>query len=166
MAFVNASTKRQNDSQAAQDYRFVSEYKDTAYDSDDFTPQKPRQEQGFLRRMMTSGKPFSFSHTTNSITIYGLDDLTPSEMAEGEKGPKPMYWTETKLIGESLSGWSQVYVLIGGIANVCLMFVLPLFYVICLIGLFLGKGGGSLLVGMMAGMIYLLALLCMRPYPV
>jgi hypothetical protein len=140
MAFVNASKSEQNDSQARQ-ANTIRQYQDTAYSSQNFPPQKPRREQGFLRRIMTSGKPFSFSQTTDSITIYGLDDLAPSEMAEGERGSKPMYWTETQLIGESLSGWSQVYVLIAGIANVCLMGLLPLFYVICLIGLFLGKGG-------------------------
>ncbi|MGO2354719.1 MAG: hypothetical protein ACTH58_08275 [Marinomonas foliarum] len=135
--------KRQNDSKAAEGHHSLTEYQDTAYDSQDFPPQKPRREQGFLRRMMSSGKPFSFSETTDSITVYGLDDMTPTVMAEEEKSSKPMYWTETQLIGESLSGWSQVYVLIAGIANVCLMFVLPLFYVICLIGLFLGKGGSG-----------------------
>jgi hypothetical protein len=141
MAFVNASTKRQNDLQAAQDHCSVSEYQDTAYNSQNFPPQKPRQEQGFLRRMMTSGKPFSFSQTADNITVYGLDDMTPSKMTDGEASSKQSYWNERSLNGESLSGWSQVYVLIGGVANVCLMFVLPLFYVICLIGLFLGKGG-------------------------
>ncbi|WP_339719015.1 hypothetical protein [Marinomonas primoryensis] len=141
MDFSQTAKSEQNDQQAAQDHRSVSEYQDTAYNSQSFAPQRPRPERGFLRRMMTSGKPFSFSQTTDSITIYGLDDLAPSEMAEGERGSKPMYWTETQLIGESLSGWSQVYVLIAGIANVCLMGLLPLFYVICLIGLFLGKGG-------------------------
>ncbi len=130
----------QDDSQARPD-NTIRQYQDTAYNSQNFPPQKPRQEKGFLRRMITSGKPFSLSQTTDSITIYGLDDLTPSEMAEGEKGPKPMYWTETKLTGESLSGWSQVYVLIGGIANVCLMFALPLLYAIFLLGLFIGKSG-------------------------
>jgi hypothetical protein len=32
--------------------------------------------------MMTSGKPFSFSQTTDSITVYGLDKITASEMAK------------------------------------------------------------------------------------
>jgi hypothetical protein len=141
MAFVNATTKRQNDSQATQDHCSVSQYQDTAYNSQNFPPQKPRQEKGFLRRMMTNGKLFSFSQTTDSITVYGLDEMTPTIMAEEEKSSKPMYWTETQLIGESLSGWSQLYFLIVGIAKMCLMGLLPLFYVICLIGLFLGKGG-------------------------
>jgi hypothetical protein len=70
----------QDDPQAQQNT--ISQYQDTAYNSEDFPPQKPRPEKGFLRRMMTSGKPFSFSQTTDSITIYGLDDLAPSEMAK------------------------------------------------------------------------------------
>ncbi|PYF78585.1 hypothetical protein DFP75_1114 [Marinomonas alcarazii] len=142
MAFVNANAtaKKQNDSQTEPE-NTISQYQDTAYNSQNFPPQKPRQEKGFLRRMMTSGKPFSFSQTTDSITVYGLDDMTPTIMAEEEKSSKPMYWTETKLIGESLSGWSQLYVLIAGIANVCLMFVLPLAYILFLSGLVFGKGG-------------------------
>jgi hypothetical protein len=125
--------KGQNDSQATQDHCSASQYQDTAYNSQNFPPQKPRQEKSFLRRMMTSGKPFSFSQTTESITVYGLDDMTPTVMAEEEKSSKPMYWTEAQFIGESLSGWSQVYVLIAGIANVCLMGLLPLLYVIFLL---------------------------------
>tara|TARA_R110001583_G_scaffold185575_1_gene345786 strand:- start:2208 stop:3275 length:1068 start_codon:yes stop_codon:yes gene_type:complete len=132
MAFVNASKSEQNDPQARQ-ANTIRQYQDTAYSSQNFPPQKPRREQGFLRRIMTSGKPFPFSQTTDSITIYGLDDLAPSEMAEGERGSKPMYWTETQLIGESLSGWSQLYVLIVGIAKMCLMGLLPLLYVIFLL---------------------------------
>ncbi|WP_254682274.1 hypothetical protein [Marinomonas sp. FW-1] len=132
--------KGQNDSQEALDHRSVSEYQDTAYNSQDFPAQKPRPEKGFLRRMMTSGKPFSFSQTTDSITVYGLDDLTPTIIAEEEKSSKKMYWDETHLNGESLSGWSQVYVLIAGIANVCLMGLLPLLYVIFLLMWWFGGG--------------------------
>ncbi|AEF55533.1 hypothetical protein [Marinomonas posidonica] len=119
----------------------IGRYEDTAYHSKTFAPQPPRREQGFLRRMITSGTHFSFSETTDSITIQGLDDMTPTGMAEEEKSPKPMYWNEEKLIGESLSGWSQLYVLMVGIANVCLMFMLPLLYGIFLLGLFIDKGG-------------------------
>tara|TARA_R110001632_G_scaffold233106_1_gene376621 strand:+ start:5122 stop:6204 length:1083 start_codon:yes stop_codon:yes gene_type:complete len=141
MAFVNASTNRQNDSQAP-DRRSVSEYQDTAYNSQNFPPQKPRREKGFLRRMMTSGKPFSFSQTTDSITVYGLDQITPSEMTKiAATNQQEVYWDEQSLNGEGLTGWSHVYGIIVGLAKTCLVVVLPLFYVICLIGLFLGKGG-------------------------
>ncbi len=132
--------KGQNDSQTESE-NTISQYQDTAYNSQDFPAQKPRQEKGFLRRMMTSGKPFSFSQTTDSITVYGLDDMTPTIMAEEEKSSKPMYWTEIQLIGESLSGWSQLYFLIVGIAKMCLMGLLPLCYAIFLLGLFIGKSG-------------------------
>jgi hypothetical protein len=127
----------QNDPQTPENS--ISQYQNTAYHSEGFPPQKPRHEQGFLRRMMTSGKPFSFSQTTDSITVYGLDDMTPTIIAEEEKSSKKMYWDEAHLNGESLSGWSQVYVLIAGIANVCLMGLLPLLYVIFLL---MWWGGG------------------------
>ncbi|QKK79855.1 hypothetical protein [Marinomonas primoryensis] len=130
----------QNDPQARLE-NSISQYQDTAYNSQDFPTQKPRQEQGFLRRMMTSGKPFSFSKTTDSITIYGLDDLTPSKVTEGGKSSKQSYWNEISLNGESLSGWSQLYFLIVGIAKMCLMGLLPLCYAIFLLGLFIGKSG-------------------------
>ncbi|WP_418138640.1 hypothetical protein AB8616_22870 [Marinomonas sp. RS-M-Aa-14] len=137
MAFVNATTKKQNDSQTESE-NTISQYQDTAYNSQNFPAQKPRQEKGFLRRMMTSGKPFSFSHTTDSITVYGLDDMTPSKMTEGGKSSKQSYWNEISLNGESLSGWSQLYFLIVGIAKMCLMGLLPLLYVIFLLMWWLG----------------------------
>ncbi|WP_409419136.1 hypothetical protein ACJ3XJ_20765 [Marinomonas sp. RS-M-Aa-14] len=140
MAFVNATTKKQNDSQTESE-NTISQYQDTAYNSQNFPAQKPRQEKGFLRRMMTSGKPFSFSHTTDSITVYGLDDMTPSKMTEGGKSSKQSYWNEISLNGESLSGWSQLYFLIVGIAKMCLMGLLPLLYVIFLLMWWLGGGG-------------------------
>jgi hypothetical protein len=34
----------------------ISHYQETAYSSEDFAPQKPRVEQGFLRCMITNGK--------------------------------------------------------------------------------------------------------------
>jgi hypothetical protein len=71
----------QNDPQARPD-NTISQYQDTAYHSEDFPPQKPRVEQGFLRRTMPSGKHFSFSQTTDTITTYGLDKITASEMAK------------------------------------------------------------------------------------
>lgn len=141
MAFVNASTKKQNDSKAAEGHSSLGEYQDTAYNSQDFPPQKPRPEKGFLRRMMSSGKHFSFSETTDSITVYGLDDLTPSKVTEGGKNSKQSYWNEMSLNGESLSGWSQLYFLIVAIAKMCLMLALPLLYAIFLLGLFIGKSG-------------------------
>ncbi|BFM48499.1 hypothetical protein [Marinomonas sp. THO17] len=119
----------------------ISHYQDTAYNSQHFLPQKPRQEQGFLRRMMTRGQHFTFSETTASITVKGLDEMTPTDMAEEEKSPKPMYWNAEKFIGESLNGWSQSYVFMVGMANTCLIVVLPLSYAVFLFGLFLGKSG-------------------------
>jgi|TARA_R110000744_G_C19102465_1_gene533744 hypothetical protein len=71
----------QDDSQARPD-NTIRQYQDTAYHSEDFPPQKPRVEQGFLRRTMPSGKHFSFSQTTDTITTYGLDKITASEMAK------------------------------------------------------------------------------------
>ncbi|BFM48501.1 hypothetical protein [Marinomonas sp. THO17] len=117
----------------------ISHYQDTAYNSQHFLPQKPRQEQGFLRRMITRGQHFSFSETTASITVKGLDDLTPSAFAINENSPKPSYWNETSLNGEALSGWSQVYIVIASLAAGCLMIALPLLYCIFLLGLFFGK---------------------------
>ena len=138
MGPINPST---NGQKQARPENTISQYQDTAYDSDDFPPQKSRPEQGFLRRMMTSGKHFSFSETTDSITVYGLDDLTPSKVTEGGKSSKQSYWNEISLNGESLSGWSQLYFLIVGIAKMCLMGLLPLLYVIFLLMWWLGGGG-------------------------
>ncbi len=132
----------QNDSQAAQDHRSVSEYQDSAYNSEDFPPQKPPQEQGFLRRMMTSGKPFSFSQTTDSITVYGLDQITPSEMAQiAATKQQKVYWDEQSLNGEGLTGWSQVYAIVVSITNGVLFMLLPLAYILFLSGLVFGEGG-------------------------
>ncbi|WP_254682272.1 hypothetical protein [Marinomonas sp. FW-1] len=134
--------KGQNDSQEALDRRSESEYQDTAYNSQNFPPQKPRQEKGFLRRMMTSGKPFSFSQTTDSITVYGLDQITPSEMAQiAATKQQEVYWDEQSLNGEGLTGWSQLYGILVRIADVCLVALLPLLYAIFLLGLFIDKGG-------------------------
>ncbi|GAA0232354.1 hypothetical protein [Marinomonas primoryensis] len=141
MAFVNASKSKQNDQQAAQDHRSVSEYQDTAYNSQSFAPQRSRQEKGFLRRMMTSGKPFSFSETTDSITVYGLDKITPSEMAKiAAINQQEVYWDEQSLNGEGLTGWSQVYAIMVSITNGCLFMVLPLAYILFLSGLLFGEG--------------------------
>ncbi|MGO2354717.1 MAG: hypothetical protein ACTH58_08265 [Marinomonas foliarum] len=110
----------------------ISHYQETAYSSEDFAPQKPRVEQGFLRRMMTKGKVFGFSHTTDAIAISAIDDVTPEDMAEYETDyetdGKPMYWDEKTLSSESFSGWSQVYMVVASLAKVCLIVFLPLFY--------------------------------------
>ncbi|QKK79850.1 putative transmembrane protein [Marinomonas primoryensis] len=135
---------RQDDQQDREGHRSISEYQDTAYHSEDFPPQKPRQEKGFLRRMMTSGKPFSFSQTTDSITVYGLDKITPSEMAKiAATKQQEVYWDEQSLNGEGLTGWSQVYAIVVSITNGCLFMALPLCYAVFLLGLFIDKGGGS-----------------------
>jgi hypothetical protein len=158
MGPINPST---NGQKQARPENTISQYQDTAYDSDDFPPQKSRPEQGFLRRMMTSGKHFSFSETTDSITVYGLDDLTPSKVTEGGKSSKQSYWNEISLNGESLSGWSQLYFLIVGIAKMCLMGLLPLLYVIFLLMWWLGGGAGLKVIQKLFR-----KLLCTRPCPV
>jgi hypothetical protein len=128
-----------------QDAKDTSHYQETAYSSEDFAPQKARLELGFLRRMMTKGKLFSFSQTTDAIAVSAIDDVTPEVMAEYEadyeSDGKPMYWDEKTLSSESFSGWSQVYMVVAALAKVCLIVFLPLFYMFCLIGLFFGKGG-------------------------
>jgi hypothetical protein len=130
----------QNDPKAPENT--ISQYQDTAYNSQNFPPQKPRREKGFLRRMMTSGKPFSFSQTTDSITVYGLDQITPSEMAKiAAINQQEVYWDEQSLNGEGLTGWSQVYAIVVSITNGCLFMLLPLCYAIFLLGLFIDKGG-------------------------
>jgi hypothetical protein len=144
MDFSQTPKSGQDDSQARPD-NTIRQYQDTAYNSDDFSPQKARVEQGFLRRMITKGKLFTFSQTTDAIAISAIDDITPVDMAEYEadyeSDGKPMYWDEKTLSSESFSGWSQVYMVVAALAKVCLIVFLPLFYGFCLIGLFFGEGG-------------------------
>jgi hypothetical protein len=110
----------------------ISHYQETAYSSEDFAPQKPRVEQGFLRRMMTKGKFFSFSQTTDAIAISAIDDITPADMAEYEADKTGMYWDEKTFTPESFSGWPHAYLVIAALAKVGLIVFLPLFYIISL----------------------------------
>jgi hypothetical protein len=119
----------------------ISHYQDAAYSSEDFLPQNPRIAQGFLRRMMTKGKFFSFSQTTDAIAISAIDDITPADMAEYEVDDVGMYWDEKTFTPESFSSWSQVYMMVASLAKVCLEGILPLAYSIALVFLFIGKGG-------------------------
>ncbi|MGO2354718.1 MAG: hypothetical protein ACTH58_08270 [Marinomonas foliarum] len=87
--------------------------------------------------MMTKGKLFSFSQTTDAIAISAIEDVTPEVIAEYEADyeadGKSMYWDEKTLSLESFSGWSQVYLVIAALAKVGLIIFLPLFYIIILL---------------------------------
>lgn len=118
----------------------ISQYTDTAYNSQDFPPQKPRREQGFLRKMITHGKKFDFFHSTDVVTTYAINEVPPSVMAAYEASDKGIYWDEKTYTHEGLVFWGRVYDFMVSFAKACLMFILPLFYAVILV---LWKIGGE-----------------------
>ena len=102
-------------------------------------PAKPPH--GFLQQLLTKGKVFPFTKANDTIALSLARETMPTQVKETEGNEKPSFWTEEILDSESLSGWSQLYFLVVGLAKVVLMFFLPVAYMLILLFLFFGSGG-------------------------
>ncbi|MBU0801359.1 MAG: hypothetical protein KKA05_10230, partial [Alphaproteobacteria bacterium] len=113
----------------------ISHYEDTAYNSQDFPPQKPRIEQGFLRRLITKGKLFDFFYANDVLCIPAINDVHPSTMAlyEASEDDEGLFWNEKTLTHSGYVFWGRVYDFMATLAKVCLMYMLPVSYTVLLL---------------------------------
>ncbi|WP_421849526.1 hypothetical protein [Marinomonas sp.] len=113
----------------------ISHYEDTAYNSQDFPPQKPRREQVFLRRMITKGKLFDFFHSTDTLCILAINDVSPSKMAQYEAfdDGNDLFWNEKVLTHSGYVFWGRVYNFIATLSKACLLYMLPLSYTVAVL---------------------------------
>ena len=114
-----------------------------AYHSEQLTLQPAKEAQGFLRRVLTKGQVFPFTKANETIALSLAGEITPSHIKETEKEDKLSYWDENSLESETFSNWTQLYLLIVGLAKMSLVVFVPFVYFLIFISSIFGSGGWS-----------------------
>ncbi|QIR07481.1 hypothetical protein [Salinivibrio costicola] len=109
-----------------------------AYNTENITPQSSKPPHGFLQQLLTKGQVFPFTKANDTIALSLARETMPSSIKKTEGNGKPSFWTEESLDSESLSGWSQLYFLMVGLAKILLILFLPLSYLVFLYPLLFG----------------------------
>ncbi|OOE74622.1 hypothetical protein [Salinivibrio sp. ML290] len=110
------------------------------YNTEQLSLQSAKPPHGFLQRLLTKGQVFPFTKANDTIALSLARETLPSKIKETEGSEKPSFWTEESLDSESLSGWSQLYFLMVGLAKILLILFLPLFYLLIAYALLFGQG--------------------------
>ncbi|WP_235606040.1 hypothetical protein [Salinivibrio siamensis] len=91
-----------------------------------------------MQQLLTKGKVFPFTKANDTIALSLARETMPTQAKETKGNGKPSFWTEESLDSESLSGWSQLYFFMVGLAKILLVLLLPLAYSVFLYPLLFG----------------------------
>lgn len=113
-----------------------NEYSNSAYDSNQISPQALRSNKGVLGKLMSTGQTvLSFTQSDESIPAGLYREKTPSEWGElriENKDIRPS-WNEESLTSGTLSGWSALYLFISGGGAIIVQLFSSVFLLISLV---------------------------------
>ena len=110
------------------DFKQLPLYSSTAWNSERYSRQKPRPEQGTLIKLLQGGDPLPWSRANESIPISMIEEPTPTEIRQRLKDNKgETYWDENQCTIGSLNRWGLIYFYITMFAKGFCVFLGPLF---------------------------------------
>ncbi|MBR9868377.1 MAG: hypothetical protein GYB20_11890 [Oceanospirillales bacterium] len=106
----------------------TAQYADTAWNSERYSNQKPRPEQGTLIKLLQGGDPLPWSRANETVPVSMIQEPTPSEIKQRINDNKgETYWDENQCTIGSLNRWGLIYFYITMFAKGFIVFVIPAF---------------------------------------
>ncbi|MBN1009195.1 hypothetical protein JW499_21390, partial [Amphritea sp. ZJ14W] len=115
------------------DFQQIQPYSSTAWNSQRYSRQKPRPEQGTLIKLLQGGDPLPWSRANETVPVSMIQEPTPSEIKQRIKDNKgETYWDENQCTVGSLNRWGLIYFYITMFAKGGIVIFLPIFLFISL----------------------------------
>ncbi|MBN1008983.1 hypothetical protein [Amphritea pacifica] len=110
------------------DFQQIKPYSSTAWNSERYSRQKPRPEQGSLIKLLQGGDPLPWSRANETVPVSLIQEPTPAEIKQRIKDNKgETYWDENQCTIGSLNRWGLIYFYITMFAKGFCVFLGPLF---------------------------------------
>ncbi|WP_372599801.1 hypothetical protein [Amphritea sp.] len=112
----------------------TAQYADTAWNSERYSRQKPRPEQGTLIKLLQGDDPLPWSRANETVPVSMIQEPTPAEIRQRLKENKgETHWDENQYSAGSLNKWGLIYFYLTVFGKgICTMF-LPFFILMVII---------------------------------
>ncbi|WP_415884435.1 hypothetical protein [Neptuniibacter sp. QD34_54] len=99
------------------------QYQDNVWNSQLFSNQKPRPEQGVLSKLLQGGDPLPWSRANETIPVSMIEETTPAEIKQRlQENKGETHWDENQYSAGSLNKWGLIYFYLAAISKgVCTM---------------------------------------------
>ena len=105
----------------------TAQYADTAWNSERYSNQKPRPEQGTLIKLLQGGDPLPWSRANEIVPVSMIQEPTPAEIKQRLKENKnETHWDEKELSIASLNSLSNAFYILSSLAKVACIVLLPI----------------------------------------
>jgi len=92
------------------DFQQIKPYPETVWNSESFSCQKPRPEQGTLTKFLQGGDPLPWSRANETVPVSMIEEPTPAEIKQRlveNKGET--HWDQNEYSAASLNKWGLIY---------------------------------------------------------
>ncbi|WP_299202304.1 hypothetical protein [uncultured Amphritea sp.] len=115
------------------DFQQITPYSSSAWNSERYSNQKPRPEQGTLTKWLQGGDPLPWSRPNTSLPASMIQEPTPTEIKQRLKNNKgETHWDEKKYGAGSLNKWGLIYFYLTMFGKgICTIFA-PIFSIVVL----------------------------------
>jgi hypothetical protein len=108
-------------------------YQDSVWNSQHYSNQKPRPEQGVLIKLLQGGDPLPWSRANETVPVSMIEEPTPFEIQQRLKENKSeTHWDENQYSAGSLNRWGLIYFYLSAIAKAFCTIGGPLFIIVIL----------------------------------
>ncbi|MBN1008984.1 hypothetical protein, partial [Amphritea pacifica] len=116
------------------DFQQIQPYSSTAWNSQRYSRQKPRPEQGTLIKLLQGGDPLPWTRANETVPVSMIQEPSPAEIRQRLKENKgETHWDENQYSAGSLNKWGLIYFYLTVFGKgICTMF-LPFFILMVII---------------------------------
>ncbi|MCV6610653.1 MAG: hypothetical protein OIF55_07795 [Amphritea sp.] len=112
-------------------------YQDSVWNSQHYSNQQPRPEQGVLIKLLQGGDPLPWSRANETVPVSMIEEPTPAEIKQRLKENKgETHWDENQYSAGSLNKWGLIYFYLTAFSKAICTMLLPVFIIVLLSSIF------------------------------
>ncbi|MCV6624128.1 MAG: hypothetical protein OIF51_20510 [Cellvibrionaceae bacterium] len=108
-------------------------YQDSVWNSQHYSNQQSRPEQGVLIKLLQGGDPLPWNRANETVPVSMIEEPTPAEIKQRLKENKgETHWDENQYSAGSLNKWGVIYFYLTAISKGFCVFIGPIFILVML----------------------------------
>lgn len=109
------------------------QYQDSVWNTQQYSNQQPRPEQGVLIKLLQGGDPLPWCRANETVPVSMIEEPTPADIKQRLKENKDeTHWDENQYSAGSLNKWGLIYFYLAAIGKGFCIFVGPIFILVML----------------------------------
>ncbi|MCV6612035.1 MAG: hypothetical protein OIF55_14760 [Amphritea sp.] len=115
-------------------------YQDSVWNSQHYSNQQPRPEQGVLIKLLQGGDPLPWSQANETVPVSMIEEPTPAEIKQRlQENKGETHWDENQYSAGSLNKWGLIYFYLTVFGKGICTMVAPAFFLFMLISSFIDE---------------------------